>query len=222
MFGKNKKIVSDFSELGTRGKLADKKSVFDSDFIGKEGQVSPRTIKEAAAITMLLAILGMVFYFNFFFDKKIHSDKETVGLADIRVLENISFESNWHPRILLSDNCIDPMLRLNKLLAYKQKHSIAIEPAISEEKEEVKQEKEAYTLLKKKIFVKGVLWNPKGGSSALIDREVLSENETYQGYKIACVTKEAVTLEDLNGQSFEIRVGESREIIAIQSTGTER
>ena len=216
MFGKKKKAVSDFSALSEGGKIADKKSVFDSDFIGKEGHINPRTVKEAAVITFLACILGVVVYYNVFYTKKeAAKDAEQQGLPDIKVLEDISFKSEWEQVEFRSDRCENPMLDLNKILAFRQKHSLI--PEEEQEPEEIeKTEEQKQKIVKKKVFVKGVLMNPEGKSMALINRKMINENGTFEGYRLAKVTRESVVLEDSNGHPIKIEVGRSREILTTE------
>jgi hypothetical protein len=57
----NRMSMGDFSGK----KVADKRSVFDSDFIGREGRINPRTFKEVSMAAGLCFALAIVFYFNF-------------------------------------------------------------------------------------------------------------------------------------------------------------
>ncbi|AQQ08658.1 hypothetical protein L21SP3_00447 [Sedimentisphaera cyanobacteriorum] len=223
MFGKKKKTVSDFSALSESGKIADKKSVFDSDFIGKEGHLNPRTVKEAAVITFLACILGVVVYYNVFYTKnEAAKDAKEKGLPDIKVLENISFKSAWEPAEFRpaefrSDKCKNPMLDLNKILAFRQKHSLMPQEEPKREETE-KAEKKESKVVKKKVFVKGVLMNPEGKSMALINRKMINEDGTFEGYRLAKVTRKSVVLEDTNGHPIKIEVGRSREILTTQDS----
>jgi hypothetical protein len=196
-------------------KVADKRSVFDSDFIGREGKLNPRTVKEISMAVGLCLVLTVVFYFNSYQKKVAAQGEEELTLADPAVLEKIKFETSWSMPEEIEGEPANPMLDINKLLEYQKKYANeieALEPVVEE-----KAEQEPKVELKRiKIAVKGILWNPDGESTALIDREMLKENQQYKGYTVAKVLRQAVLLTDSDGNTIRLNVGEDKEIIATE------
>ncbi len=216
MLSKNKYKHFDMQGLAAGRKVADKRSVFDSDFIGREGKLNPRTVKEVAAALVLCSLLAGIFYVNFFHRAGRDKFDEQTQLADAGVLEKMSFVSSWERPGRIEGQILSPMLDANKILAYQQKYIEQIEQtAVVEEKAS-----EPTTQLRKiKIAVKGILWKPDGESMALIDREMLRENQEYKGYVVSKVLKNSVVLSDGNGNNVVLNVGEDKEIIATEVTG---
>ncbi len=210
---KKKKI--DFSKLSDK-KAADKKSVFDSDFIGRQGGLNPRTIKEISMTFGLCAVLAIVFFFNFHQSKIGAQTEDDLALADLSVLEAIEFDAAWDAPEKIQEAKENPMLDLNKLLEYQRKNPDEVEQAEPEEPKQPRTE-----LKRVMVSVKGILWKPDGQSTALIDREMLKENQQYKGYTIAKVMKQAVILADSDGNHFTLDVGEDKEIIVTQTIENE-
>ncbi|MFI4912581.1 MAG: hypothetical protein ACIAQZ_13020 [Sedimentisphaeraceae bacterium JB056] len=214
MFKMKKNSKYDINGFANK-KVADKRSVFDSDFIGREGKLSPRTVKEIVMAASLVGILGVIFYFNFYQNKSKVKSEEELTLADPAVLETINFDTSWSMPEKISDEQENPMLDINKLLEYQRKYANEIEKLNPTFLEEV--EKEPQVSFKKiKISVKGILWNPDGDSSALIDREMLKVNQKYKGYTVSKVLRQSVILSDNDGNLIKLNVGEDKEIIATE------
>lgn len=213
MFDFIKKKNADFSGLGTK-KVADKRSVFDSDFIGREGKLNPRTIKEVAMAVGLCSVLAAVFYFNFYDGKSSKEGEEELILADPAVLEGIVFETSWTVPDRIESEPKNPMLDINKLLAYQRKYANEIERLTPVAEVSVVEPEVEFKRIR--IAVKGVLWNPNGESTALIDREMLKEQQHYKGYTVAKVLKQSVVLADNDGNLITLNVGEDKEIIATE------
>lgn len=201
-------------------KLADKRSVFASDFIGREGKINPRTLKEIIAVTCLCGLLAFVFYANFYNKAQRAAKKQDSVAVSADMLEEITFRSSWkRPEAASMANIINPMLSLNKLLSYQQKTQVQPQLAAQDEpaqpvEQPQQEETQSLNFKKIKIQVKGILWNPNGASTALIDREMLKENQNYLGYTIAKVLRRSVVLTDANGNSLTLNVGENKEVIA--------
>lgn len=198
-------------------KLADKRSVFDSDFIGRDNKINPRTVKELGAVLCLCALLAFVFYANFYNKTKSAAKKQDPGTVSAQTLAEITFESSWKkPDASATASVINPMLSSNKLLQYERKYLTQDEPEQQPQQQEQPKAEEVkpVSLKKIKIEVKGILWNPNGQSTALIGREMLKENQNYKGYTVSKVLRRAVILSDTNGNNITLNVGENTEIIA--------
>ncbi len=220
MLSKNKQKHFDMSSITAGRKVADKRSVFDSDFIGREGRINPRTVKEVGAALILCSVLGAVFYVNFYHRAGSNKMDEQSKLADASVLENIKFVCSWERPGSIDTQIISPMLDGNKILAYQRKYAEQI--ALSPEDVPVEANiaaKPSEQLKKITIAVKGILWKPDGASMALIDREMLRENQEYKGYVVSKVLRNSVVLSDKSGNNIELNVGENKEIIATEIVG---
>ena len=219
MLAKNSQKHFDMSGLTAGKKVADKRSVFDSDFIGREGRLNPRTVKEVTAALVLCSLLSAVFYVNFCYRAGKDSIGDQTTLADAGVLEKMVFVSSWERPSQIDGQIINPMLDANKILAYQQKYAEQLQQIAADTPVQKETPETAVQFTKIKIAVKGILWKPDGESMALIDRELLRENQAYKGYVVSKVLKNSVILSDQSGNRVVLNVGEDREIIATEITG---
>ncbi|AQQ71998.1 hypothetical protein SMSP2_02377 [Limihaloglobus sulfuriphilus] len=173
--------------------------------------LSSKNVQTSLLAAAMMVVIGYILLKTFYVPVSVNIDKNKIIVPNVAAMKTVQMDFPSEKPQQWPESFRDPMMYSDAILAKQLEpdpEQLAMEAQAAEAVEEIKEEVKE----KIKLMLLGVLMNSNGNSTALINRQMLRQGDTIEELTVTKITSRVVSLQDNEGNSFELMVGEELEI----------
>jgi hypothetical protein len=173
--------------------------------------LSSKNVQTSLLAAAMMIVIGYILLKTFYVPVTVKIDKDKVIVPNLAAMESVRMEFPSEKPQSWPESFRDPMMYSEAILASQREpdpEQLALEAQAAEKVEKIEEQVKE----KIKFMLLGVLLNPNGNSTALINRKMLRQGDTIEDFTVTKITSKVVSLKDKEGNSYELMVGDELEI----------